>query len=119
MAEQYLGTATIIVNGTVLATMEGAKCNTGGFEREPVKANGKVVGWTRKVVEPSISGKFAAGAGFNVEEINAVENGSVVFKGDNGLVYQLDGACTRKPVEVSADNGGADAEWFGSKMRKL
>lgn len=116
---RYLGVVTIIQNTTVLATMEGASIDTGGIEREEVKANGRTVGFFRKVATPMISCKAAVDPDFDAEAINAMEDGVVVFLGDNGVSFQLGGAFTSKPVKITDNNGGAECEFKGLEVINL
>lgn len=116
---QFLGVVTVIVDGRVIATMEGVNIETGGFSREPVKANGRTAGFTSKVETPMVSCKAAVDADFDFEIINAMSKGTVVASGDNGFAVQLDGAWTSKPVKVGDNGGGAELEFQGETLRKL
>lgn len=115
----FTGTVTVIQNNTVLATLEGASLDTGGYERTEVLGNGKVLGQFRKPVAPMVSCKVGIAPDFDVAAINNMEDGVVTFVCDNGPTYQITGAFTTKPVKLTDNGGGAEVEFKGRELIDL
>lgn len=115
----FLGTVTVIANGLVLATLEGVEIQTAGYERSDVMANGRPMGYTQKPVAPYISCKVGVDADLDPDAINALTDGVVVARGDNGFAYQIEGARTSMPIKVGDNAGGGELRFTGNTGRKL
>lgn len=110
-----LGEVTIRANGKQLKTKAGAVLNPGGYTRTQHNGPGKSWGKSRKYVGPSIQMVIAADEDVDVMEINAMENVTLTWEGDNGVRYMMTNSSTNEPATLREDSGDIDATFFGDK----
>lgn len=110
-----LGEVTIRANGKQLKTKAGAVLNPGGYTRTQHNGPGKSWGKSRKYVGPSIQMIIAADEDVDVMEINAMENVTLTWEGDNGVRYMMTNSSTNEPATLREDSGDIDATFFGDK----
>jgi len=111
-----LGEVTIRANGKQLKTKAGAVLNPGGYTRTQHAGPGKVWGKSRKYSPPSIELVIAADEDVDVIEINAMENATMTWEGDNGVSYMMTQASTNEPATLREDSGDIAATFFGDKV---
>jgi hypothetical protein len=114
-----LGHAVIRVNGTEIKSKSGATLNPGGFQRTPHNGAGKSWGYSRKWVNPSLECVIAADEDVDVIEINAIEEASITFEGDNGLSYLITKAAPQDPAPLNEDSGDIKVTFIGSTCKKI
>ena len=112
---QILGEVTIRANGKQLKTKVGVVLNPGGYTRTQHNGPGKSWGKSRKYVGPSIQMVIAADEDVDVMEINAMENVTLTWEGDNGVSYMMTNSSTNEPATLREDSGDIDATFFGDK----
>lgn len=113
---QILGEVTIRANGKQLKTKAGAVLNPGGYTRTQHTGPGKVWGKSQKYSPPSIELVIAADEDVDVMEINAIENATMTWEGDNGVSYMMTQASTNEPATLREDSGDIAATFFGDKV---
>ena len=113
---QILGEVTIRANGKQLKTKAGAVLNPGGYTRTQHTGPGKVWGKSRKYSPPSIELVIAADEDVDVMEINAIENATLVWEGDNGVSYMMTGSAVAEPASLREESGDIAATFFGDKV---
>ncbi|MDM5074681.1 MULTISPECIES: phage tail tube protein [Aeromonas] len=111
-----LGEVTIRANGKQLKTKAGAVLNPGGYTRTQHTGSGKTWGKSRKYSPPSIELVIAADEDVDVIEINAMENATMTWEGDNGVSYMMTQASTNEPATLREDSGDIAATFFGDKV---
>ena len=111
-----LGEVTIRVNGKELKTKTGSTLNPGGFTRTQHTGGGKVRGVSKRYTPPSIETVIAAAADVDVIEINAIENATLVWEGDNGVTYMMTGAATAEVAPLREESGDIAVTFFGDKV---
>lgn len=115
MADLYFGRAFIRVNGESIASLPGtAKINPGGVERSPVVGDFGFLGWTEKPVHSEIEFDIAVSGSTDIGAINAIQNGTVVFKCDSGQQYIQRGASLATPIGPQAGDGKASLKFIGA-----
>lgn len=116
---QVLGEVTIRANGKELKTKTGAVLNPGGFTRTQHTGGGKVRGTSKRFTAPSIEMVIAADEDVDVIEINAIENATLVWKGDNGVSYMMTNAAVAEPASLREESGDIAATFFGDKVVRI
>ena len=111
-----LGEVTIRANGKQLKTKAGAVLNPGGYTRTQHTGPGKVWGKSKKYSPPSIELVIAADEDVDVMEINAIENATLVWEGDNGVSYMMTGSAVAEPASLREESGDIAATFFGDKV---
>lgn len=111
-----LGEVTIRVNGKELKTKTGSTLNPGGFTRTQHTGGGKVRGVSKRYTPPSIETVIAAAADVDVIEINAIENATLVWEGDNGVTYMMTGAAVAEVAPLREESGDIAVTFFGDKV---
>lgn len=111
-----LGEVTIRANGKQLKTKGGATLNPGGYSRTQHTGPGKVWGKSQKYSPPSIELVIAADEDVDVIEINAIEDATLTWEGNNGVRYMMTKASTNEPASLREDSGDIAATFFGDKV---
>lgn len=115
---QILGEVTIRSNGKQLKTKKGAELNPGGFTRTPHKGPGKVWGHSKEYVEPTVTVVIAADEDVDVLEINAIDDATLTWEGDNGVDYMITKCSPQSPFTLS-DSGEIRGTFTGDKVEKI
>lgn len=98
---QVTGRVFITVDGSRLASKEGAKLDLGGVSRTGVAGDSGVHGYTEKTEIPFIECTISHKGDTDLEALAAFNNESVTFQTDTGQTYLLRGAWLAKPPELS------------------
>lgn len=106
MSGQRFGKAFISVDGSLLATMPGAKLNLGGNERTPVVGDNAVLGFTEAPVAALLTCEISLGEGSSLETLRKLKGATVTFECDTGQTYVMREAFTTKALEISAGDAG-------------
>ncbi|ELI1839035.1 phage tail tube protein [Vibrio fluvialis] len=116
---QILGEVTIRANGTQLKTKKGATLNPGGYRRTShMGPKGKIWGKSKETVAATISVIIAADEDVDVLEINAIENATLTWEGDNGVDYMMTGASPQDVFTLS-DSGEITGTFEGNPVEKV
>lgn len=113
------GNAVIRVNGTEIKSKSGAVLNPGGYDRTMHNGAGKSWGYSRKWNNPSLECTIAADEDVDVIEINAIEEASITFEGDNGLSYMLTKAAPGSVATLSEDSGDIKVTFIATTCKKI
>ncbi|AUV10768.1 phage tail protein [Aeromonas sp. ASNIH3] len=113
---QILGEVTIRVNGKELKTKTGSTINPGGFTRTQHTGGGKVRGVSKRYTAPSIETVIAADEDVDVIEINAIENATLTWEGNNGVKYMMTGTSVAEPATLREESGDIAVTFFGDKV---
>jgi len=113
---QILGEVTIRANGQQFKTKPGAVLNPGGYTRTQHLGPGRVWGKSKKYSPPSIEMVIAADEDVDVIEINAIENATLVWEGDNGVSYMMTGASTNEAAPLREESGDIAVTFFGDRV---
>lgn len=116
---QVLGEVIIRANGQELKTKTGAVLNPGGFTRTQHTGGGKVRGTSKRYTAPSIELVIAADEDVDVIEINAIENATLVWEGDNGVNYMMTGASAAEVAPLREESGDIAVTFFGDKVVRI
>ena len=98
---QVTGRVFITVNGTRLASKEGAKLNMGGVSRTGVAGDSGVHGYSEKTEIPYIEGAISHKANTDMVALAAWANETATFQTDTGQTFLLRNAWLAKPPELS------------------
>lgn len=113
-----LGEVVIRNNGKQLKTLPGSTLNPGGYTRTSHIGPGKVWGKSRKYTAPTIDTSIAADEDVDVLEINAIENATMVWEGDNGVDYMMTDCAPNAPATLS-DDGTIKVTFEGNQVTKV
>jgi hypothetical protein len=116
---QVLGEVTIRSNGKQFKTKGGAVLNPGGYSRTQHVGPGKVWGKSKKYSPPSIEMVIAADEDVDVMEINAIEDATLTWEGDNGVSYMMTKASTNEPASLREESGDIATTFFGDKVVRI
>ena len=116
---QILGEVTIRSNGKQIKTKGGATLNPGGYTRTQHVGPGKVWGKSKKYAAPSIEVVIAADEDVDVIDINAIEDATLTWEGDNGVSYMMTKASTNEPASLREESGDIAATFFGDKVVRI
>lgn len=102
---QFLGRATLRMNGQVIETAKGASLDIGGVKRNPVVA-GRMIGWAEETVPAMIEAETSLMAGMSLEAIRDFRNGTAIFECDTGQRYVIADAFVTEAVTLKDGEGG-------------
>lgn len=118
MAGKLTGRAFIRVDGDLLPTLEGAKINIGGLEREEVLGN-EVLGFTEKPVAATVECTIAHSAATDLVALRNITDATVTFETDTGITYMVAPAWITKPPELTAGGAEVELEFKGPPATQL
>ncbi len=98
---QVTGRVFVSVDGSRLASKEGAKLDFGGVSRTGVAGDSGVHGYTEKTEIPFIECTISHKADTDLSALAAFNNESVTFQTDTGQTYMLRSAWLAKAPELS------------------
>lgn len=114
--ELVTGVCIIRLNGKSIRSMDGASLNLGGFERKARQADGKTIGFSKKPVEPMIKASLVHTSLTDLDAINNLDDGTLIFETDSGVVYTIANAFCVKPPELKGgDSSAVDVEFSGAQ----
>lgn len=116
---QYQGVATIRVNGSEYATLEGATFTPSGHEREVVKGT-RIYGYRQKPKESTLECKFPAGGDDSPgsDVINTWTSVTIEFIADTGEVHMMTKAWSSEPASLTG-NGEISAKFACAKSTRV
>ncbi|HAF2129803.1 TPA: phage tail protein [Salmonella enterica] len=116
---QYQGVATIRVNGSEYATLDGATFTPSGHEREVVKGAG-VYGYRQKPKEATLECKFPAGGDDSpvTSDINTWTSVTIEVVTDVGEVHMMTKAWSSEPASLTG-NGEISAKFACAKSTRV
>ena len=116
------------VTGIIWASVSGfgelpikegtAKLNTGGFERTPIKAGGRLVGFSEKALESKFEGTLVHTTELDLEKLNALHDETLTVETDTGVVFVIGSATTATATELSEGEGDTSFSMFGDAAVK-
>lgn len=110
---KVVGVYGVKVNDVELRVKHGsAKLMVGGFNREPVMANGRVVGYQEEPVPSELEATLVHTADVSLRDLADLVDATVVVTTDVGVSYLINGAFTTEPVETT--NGEIPLKMSGS-----
>lgn len=107
------GVAYVKVNGKQYMLRGSGQADIGEFDREGQAGQDGVHGFTQKPKVPSISGEFTVTADTDLNEIHAMEDGTVTMEFVNGKTAVLTNAWSATAPVVDAGEGKTPLKWEG------
>jgi hypothetical protein len=107
-----INTGTIIVKAdgrSLRAKAESITFKPGGFAREAIMADGRVVGYFEKPIPSELTADTVHDADTDVDELRALTGATVVLEMDSGQVWQID--------DAFSDNEGTEIGDAGKGMK--
>jgi hypothetical protein len=115
---QFLGLATVKINGAVILTAKGAKLDIGGFKRNPVIV-GQVVGYAQEVMNATLDIKTAVTTGTSLTALGAVTGATVTFEADTGQTWVIADAFVTMPPTVTDGTGEVELKLAGQPAQEM
>jgi hypothetical protein len=110
---QFLGRATIRVNGEVIETAKGASLDLGGVKRNSVVV-GRVVGFAEETVPAVLECETALRPGMSLETLRNATGAVVIFECDTGQRYVMNDAyITETPTMKDGEGGNVTLKFEG------
>lgn len=107
------GRVTITIDGVTYKSLKGAKLtNAGMLSRSGVKGSG-LHGFTTDDEFPTVDVEFAHGKGLSIAKLTAIEDSSLTFDCDSGVVYVLTGVFFAKDQGVTGGDGKYGLQLMG------
>ncbi len=94
------GKAKIRVDGQTYKTLDGATITPGGVSREAVVGD-EVHGFKESIKEPTLQCKLAHTATTNLIALGKIDNATVEFETDTGVIFIMREAWTSEPPSMS------------------
>jgi hypothetical protein len=98
------GIAEITVDGTRLATENGATLDPGGYNREPERHGGDTY-YKEDEVPPMLECNVLHTSETDILALSNITGATVVFKANTGQRFLLRGAFTTAPVPLDSGSG--------------
>jgi hypothetical protein len=118
MATEVYRVDHVRLNGKPFAVGETVEIERGSIEREgKMSANGELTGFTEKSMMPTIKITFMKTTGFNPDEINSFNGGSLAVKTISGQTYTLIKATSKGHGPESVNDGTFEMEFFGELIQ--
>lgn len=118
MAGKLSGRAFVRINGDLLPTLEGAKINVGGMEREEV-IGPTVLGFVEKPVAAVVECNIAHDSTTDLMALREITDATITFETDTGLTYMVAPAWITKPPELTAGGAEVALEFKGPPATQL
>lgn len=109
---QVTGIIRVKLNGTLLRTKQNTTLQTGGEERTVQKGH-SVYGFSSSVRESTLSIVIAHTVDVDMDELRDLVDGVVLIETDTGATFQMNGAFTSVPPELSDGEGDLSVEITG------
>lgn len=100
-SEKVTGITIIKINGVSQRSKTGAKLSLGGVKREPVYADGTLIGFTEEPVGSDLTATLAWTAQADPDAINNLIDDTVLFISDAGPIYVINGAASVEPPDIT------------------
>ena len=98
--------AYIKVDGSLLATMPGAKLDLGGRERSSVVGDNQVHGFAEKLKPAALECEISLGQGMSLAQLQKITGATVTYEADTGQIYVMRDAFVVDTLSVTAGEGG-------------
>jgi hypothetical protein len=115
---QITGIVRVKINGTLLRTKQGAVLNFGGRGRTVQKGH-SVYGFSEEVMESVVTITIAHAADTDIQELADLVDAVVLFETDTGQTFQVSGAFTSTPPELTGGEGDLTVEITGNPAQAL
>lgn len=116
---QFLGRATIRVNGSVIETTKGAKLSVGGVKRNKI-ISGRLVGYAEETVEATVECDTALRAGMSIDALRRVAGATIIFECDTGQRYVIgDAFITEPPLMQDGDSSKVTLKFAGPAAEEV
>lgn len=116
---QFLGRATIRVNGQVIETNKGAALDLGGTKRNPI-VTGRLVGYAEETVAATIECETSLAKGQTLQQLRDLVEATVVFECDTGQTYVVRNAfLTDTPTMKDGDGGNVALKFAGPAAEEV
>jgi hypothetical protein len=102
---QFLGRATLRMNGQVIETAKGASLDLGGVKRNPVVV-GRLVGYAEETAPAMIEGETSLARGQSLEDLRNFAGGTAIFECDTGQRYVIAEAFVTDAITLKDGEGG-------------
>jgi hypothetical protein len=102
---QFLGRATIRVNGAVIETAKGASLDIGGTKRNPI-VSGRLVGFAEETAPAMVECEISLSADLSLETLRRTAGATIVFECDTGQRYVIADAFITDPPTMKDGEGG-------------
>jgi hypothetical protein len=99
------GRATIKVDGKILLNQRGAELDLGGEKRNPVVGSNSVHGYSAEFMAPQLTLTVSKRSDVNLGDLDAIENATILWEGDDGSRYVLHEAFRVDTVKLKEVNG--------------
>jgi hypothetical protein len=117
--ELVTGVVILRLNGKSIRSQEGATLEMGGYERKPRQADGITIGFSRKPVEATVKADLVHTSISDLDAINNLDDGTLVFECDSGVVFTLANVFCMKPPSLKGGDSSAVAVEFASPGRAI
>jgi hypothetical protein len=116
---QFLGRATIRVNGSVIETAKGATLNVGGVKRTPV-ISGRLVGYAEETVAATVECETSLRNGMSIDALRGLAGATITFECDTGQRYVIgDAFITEPPTMKDGDGGNVALKFAGPAAEEV
>jgi hypothetical protein len=112
MSGQQHSMAYIKVDGTLLATMPGAKLDIGGQVRASVVGDNKVHGFSSSLKPSMLECEISLSQGFSLDQLRNITDATVTYEADTGQTWVMRNAFVTETLNVTAGEGGKVALKF-------
>jgi hypothetical protein len=112
MSGQQHSMAYIKVDGTLLATMPGAKIDLGGQVRTSVVGDNRVHGHSSTLKPGMLECEISLSQGYSLDQLRNITNATVTYEADTGQTYVIREAFVTETLNVTAGEGGKVALKF-------
>jgi hypothetical protein len=117
--ELVTGVCILRLNGKSIRSMEGASLDMGGFERKARQADGITIGFSRKPVESMVKAELVHTSLTDLDAINDLNDGTLVFECDSGVVFTLANVFSVKPPSLKGGDSSAVSVEFASPSKAV
>lgn len=111
--ELVTGTVVLRIDGVSIRSKQGAKLMLGGFNRKAQYADGALIGYSQEPIASEITATLAHTNASNLDALNNVTDSTILFDCDSGVQYQVNGAFSTKPPEVTGGDGDVAVTYMG------
>lgn len=105
MAQRH-SMAYIKVDGSLLATMPGAKLDLGGVTRTSVVGDNAVLGYAETPKPSMLECEISLGQGMSLAAMQNITDATLTYEADTGQTYVVRGAYVTETLGVTAGDGG-------------
>lgn len=102
---QMFGKAKVSADGKELLVDDGSKINLGGVRRHTVKGP-RVYGFAEEVMEATCDVNVYIDADTDLDELNGMDDVTILFQADTGQKYVMAHAWLTEPVDAAAKTTG-------------